>query len=78
MNTILGLRVSDLSPPGSAWAGAPAAAASGLVGPVRWLDGLAIHEGAAITADVPAGASGLGAADHAQRVLGALLTGDAG
>lgn len=78
MNTIPGLRVSDLSLPGSAWPSAPAAAASGPGGPSRWLDDLAATEGAALTADVPADASGLGAAGHAQRVLAALLADDLG
>jgi hypothetical protein len=78
MNTIPGLRVSDLSPLGSAWPSAPVAPAGGPGGPSRWLDGLAATEGAALTADVPADASGLGAAGHAQRVLAALLADDLG
>lgn len=79
MNTITGLRPAELSLPGaSATAGWPGAAVSGPAqagssGAPRWLDGLASADTTVLSADIPPGASGLGAAEHAQRVLAALL-----
>lgn len=57
--------------PGGSWPSAPAPASHH--GPARWLEGLDQGEGAALTADLPAGSHGLDAAGHAQRVLAALL-----
>ena len=79
MNSITGLRPPDLGLSGTtsgAWGAAAASAQAGAGvggGAQRWLDGLASADGAVLNADVPAGASGLSAAEHAQRVLGALL-----
>jgi hypothetical protein len=75
MNTITGLRPLDLPLAGhaAAWAATPAAASASLGNAPRWLDGLAAGAAPTLTADVPPGASGLGAAAHAERVLAALL-----
>jgi hypothetical protein len=75
MNSIHGLRPLDLPLAGqaAAWPGAPANTASHGSNASRWLDGLTGSTQPTLTADVPPSATGLGAAAHAERVLGALL-----
>ena len=71
MNPISGNRPLDLGLTGGTWARAPAASGAG--GAVRWLEGLTPGDSAPLTADVPATSQGLSAAEHADRVLSALL-----
>jgi hypothetical protein len=75
MNSIQGLRPLDLPLAGqaAAWPAAPATTTSLGGSAARWLDGLTAGAQTTLTADVPPGASGLGAAAHAERVLAALL-----
>ena len=67
--SLLGLRLPD---------GGATALGHGLSRPTStdrfaWLDGLSSSGGVALGADVPAAARGLGAAEHAHRVLAELL-----
>lgn len=71
MNTLSGARPLDPRLAGGAWSAAPATAST--PGASRWLDGLAQGDSTPLSADLPAGSQGLSAAEHAQRVLSALL-----
>lgn len=79
MHTITGWRPAELPWSGSVVAGpsSPAGLAGGATaasGGARWLEGLDHADGGAtISADLPAGARGLSAAEHARRVLAALV-----